>query len=257
MFHERLKRTISARQSLANIRANSGTLSDVSSPKVKLSFSQSSTPSSLAAPHSVGLVPAYRGVVLDPFLPIEARGDHDPSAYIPPPPDDGGESPASRAQLSAMDSGKPDFGQRPRQASWPLAEEFPDTPKLLRGIHDAKLNKGRITALTLDALMRRCKSPASALGVIKNAIRLIQVILDPRGESNPDDITLTGEASVVLLRDYLESVDDRCRTVPGAVETPLITRSAALGAPWPLGNPLVCAAAQVASSESPKHSPPM
>ena len=105
--------------------------------------------------------------------------------------------------------------------------------------------------------MQRRKSPASARAVIKNVSGIIQFFLDSRGESNPDGITPTGESSVVLLRDYLESVDGRGRTVPGAVKTSPVTRSAAHGAPWPLGNPLVCAAEQVESSQIPKHDPPM
>ena len=60
---------------------------------------------------------------------------------------------------------------------------------------------------------------------------------------------------MVLLRDYSESVSDRGRTVPGAVGTSLGTWSEALGVPWPLGNPLVRAAAQVESNEIPKHAP--
>ena len=66
-------------------------------------------------------------------------------------------------------------------------------------------------------------------------------------------VTLTGEASVALLLDYLESVADRGRAVPGAVKSSLITWSEAIGAPWPLDNPLACVAAQVESGEIPKH----
>ena len=105
--------------------------------------------------------------------------------------------------------------------------------------------------------MRRRKSPDSARAVIKNVSGRVQCFLDSLGESNPDGVTLTGESPVVLLRDYLESVADRGRTVPGAVKTSLITRSEALGVPWPIDNPLVCAAAQVESNQVPKHDPPM
>ena len=104
--------------------------------------------------------------------------------------------------------------------------------------------------------MQRCKSPAPTRGVIKNVSGLIQYFLDTRGEPNPSGYTLTGEASAALLRDYLESVAERGRAVPGAVKTPLSTWSEALGAPWPLGNPLVFSAAHVGSSEIHKHDPP-
>ena len=163
----------------------------------------------------------------------------------------------SHAQLSTLDSSKQAFDLKLRQAVWLLADGFSDTSTLSRGFRDAKLNKERITALAIDALMRRCKSPASARCVIQNVSGMIQFPIDTRDESNPAGFTLTGEAPVALLHGYLEAVDDRGRTVPGAVKTSLITWSEALGAPWPPGNPLVCAAAQVESSEIPKHAPPM
>ena len=68
-------------------------------------------------------------------------------------------------------------------------------------------------------------------------MRAYTVFRDSRGDSDTDGITLTGESPVVLLHYYLDSVDDRGRTVPGAVKNPLITWSEALGVPWPLGNP--------------------
>ena len=103
--------------------------------------------------------------------------------------------------------------------------------------------------------MQRCKSPASTRGAIRKVSGLILFFLDTRDDSKPG-ITLTGDTSVVLLRDYLESVAERGRTVPGAVKTSLSTWSETLGVPWPIDNPLVCAAAQVESSEIPKHAPP-
>ena len=61
---------------------------------------------------------------------------------------------------------------------------------------------------------------------------------------------------MVLLRDFLVSVADRGRTVPGAAKSSLSAWSEALGVPWSLYNPLVCAAAQVESNETPQHAPP-
>ena len=60
------------------------------------------------------------------------------------------------------------------QAVWLLAEEFSGTSTLLRGFRDAKINKGRIAALAIEALTHRRKSPASARGVIRNSSGLIQ-----------------------------------------------------------------------------------
>ena len=223
----------------------------------KLSLSQSITMSPGASPQASGFANAYQGVNLNSPPSIEARNDHDPSAYVPPPPDGGSDPPTSQAQLPKLDSSKQAFDLKLRQAVWLLADGFSDTSTLSRGFRDAKLNKERITALAIDALMRRCKSPASARCVIQNVSGMIQFPIDTRDESNPAGFTLTGEAPVALLHGYLEAVDDRGRTVPGAVKTSLITWSEALGAPWPPGNPLVCAAAQVESSEIPKHAPPM
>ena len=257
VFRDRLGRAISFRQSFVRKRAKAGDPSDVSSMKVELSLIQSSTPSSRGPPQFDGLVARYQGVDLDPFPPIVARSDHDPSAYIHPPPHDGIESHASSAQFPTLDSRKQAFDQKLRRADWLLAEEFPDTPARLRWPHGGKLNNGRITALTIDDLMRRRKSPASNRGVIVNVNGAIQFFRDNMSGSNPDGNTLTGEASAALSRGYLESVSDRGRTVPGDVKTSLITWSEAPGVPWPLATPLVCADAQVESSETPKHDPPM
>ena len=56
----------------------------------------------------------------------------------------------------------------------------------------------------------------------------------------PEGFTLTGDDSVVLLHDYIESTAERGRAVPGAVETSRSTWAEALGINWPLENPLVC-----------------
>ena len=62
---------------------------------------------------------------------------------------------------------------------------------------------------------------------------------------------------MALVRDYIESVDERGRAAPGAVKTSLITWSEAPGDPWPLDSRVACADAQVESSEIPKHDPSM
>ena len=61
----------------------------------------------------------------------------------------------SHAQLSTLDSSKQAFDLKLRQAECLLAEEFPDTSTLIRGLRDSKLNKERITSLTPEALMHR------------------------------------------------------------------------------------------------------
>ena len=237
--------------------AKEGHLSDDRFPKVRLSLSQARTPSSCASFRYDVPFPTYKGVTLGPIPPIAARSGSHPAEFFHPPPEGGGESPASRSQLPTMDSSTPAFGVKLKQAGCLLAVEFSNACALLFGFSDAKLNKERIAILTLESIMQRCKSPASTRAVIKNGSGIIQFSLDTRAESNPDGVTLTGESTVVLLRGYLESVADRGRSVPGAVKTSLIAWYAALGAPWPIDNPLVCADAQVESNQVPKHDPPM
>ena len=122
--------------------------------------------------------------------------------------------------------------------------------------HSAKIDKERITILTLKALMQRRKSPAPTRGVPRNVSGPVRFFLETRGDSKPG-IALAGDSSVVLLHDHLQSAAERGRTVPGSVKTSLNTRPEALGVPWPLDNPLVCAAAQIESIEIPKHAPSM
>ena len=58
-----------------------------------------------------------------------------------------------------------------------------------------------------------------------------------RHDPDTSGIALTGDSSVVLLRNYIESVADRGRMVPGVVKTSLGTWSGALGISWTLDNP--------------------
>ena len=103
VYRDRLKRTISISQSYTTKHAQASSRSSASSPKVQLSPSQSSTPSSRASPQASSFTPSYQGVHLDPFPSIAARNDHDHSAYVPPPPDDGSESPFPNTQLPTLD----------------------------------------------------------------------------------------------------------------------------------------------------------
>ena len=100
--------------------------------------------------------------------------DVPPSPACHPPSDDGSLPPASRSQVTAPDGAKQVFDSGLRPAVWLLAEEFSNTSTLLQGFYQAKLNKERIIVLTLEALMQRCKSPASTRGVVRNVKGLIQ-----------------------------------------------------------------------------------
>ena len=163
--------------------------------------------------------PEFSGVNLDPIPGIIPR--RDPADHDPPPSEDGSDPPLSNAQLSVVGASKRGFDQKLKQDVWLLAGEFSDSPTLLKGPHTAKIDKEHITILTLDALMQRCTSMASTRGVIRNVSRPIRFFLETRDDSKPG-VKLAGDTSVVLLRDYIQSVAERCRTVPCAVKRRLI-----------------------------------
>ena len=133
---------------------------------MKLCLIQSIAPSSRASLRSDVSPPDCPGSELAPQRSVGGLGDIEPIARIRPPPEDGSDSRASNACLSFVDSGNQAFGPKLRQVVWLLAEEFSDSSTLLRGVHDAKIDKERINALAIEAMMQRRKSPASASGVI-------------------------------------------------------------------------------------------
>ena len=67
--------------------------------------------------------------------------------------------------------------------------------------------------LAIEALMQRCKSPATTRGVVKNVRGVVKFFLETRDDLRPGAV-LTGDTSVVLLRDYLLSVAERGRAAP-------------------------------------------
>ena len=73
-------------------------------------------------------------------------------------------------------------------------------------------------------------------GIIKHVSGLIKFYIDTIDESKSQ---LTGEGSVILLRDYLESLAERSRTVPAAAKHASSVWSEALGVDWPLTHALV------------------
>ena len=62
---------------------------------------------------------------------------------------------------------------------------------------------------------------------------------------------------MALLRDYIESLAERGRTVPAAGKRALSIWADDLGVDWPLTNPLVVSAATVETNEAPKQAPSM
>ena len=249
-FHDRLKRSSDVRHGYSGKQNKTSPMLG-GSPRIRVSLSQATSSSRTSQPSASTLATHDRDT-----LQSQSAGELDITSgeALDPPSDEGSES---VARCSTSVTGKPAFGQKPRQSIWLLVGEFSGVSTLLQGFHRAKLNRERITALTLEALMQRCKSPASARNIANHVGALVKFFLDTRDESNPSGCSLTGEGSVVLLRDFLESAADRGGTVPGAVKSPISAWSEALGFPWPLDNSLVCAAAQAESNDTPKHAPPM
>ena len=138
----------------------------------------------------------------------------------PAPPSDGGrESVASGGPHSTSDAIKPVFDPDLKQSAWLLAAEFPNTSALPNGLYDGRLNKGMITILKLEAIMRRCGSPASTHSIINHVSGLIQFFLDSRGERN---VTPTGESPL----SFYATISKLFPTVEGRFPWRLELRSA-------------------------------
>ena len=84
--------------------------------------------------------------------------------------------------------------------------------------------------------MSKSKSIATTKAIAKHVRGLVNFYIELRVETN---VALTGEHSVILLRDYLESLVGRGRSVPSTPRRALTARSDALGIEWPLNNALV------------------
>ena len=84
--------------------------------------------------------------------------------------------------------------------------------------------------------------------MLKRVKGLIRFYRDTREENA---VTLNGESSLVVLRDFHESLAERGRAVPGAARHALAFWDEALGIDWPLANPLVLSDATVATNEAP------
>ena len=108
--------------------------------------------------------------------------------------------------------------------------------------------------LVIEAAAVRSKSLISTKAVAKHVRGPLKFYLDTRDESA---CKLTGEPSLVLLHDYLESLAERGRAVPWAARRALHIWPEALGIDWPLANPLVISAATAPTNELPKQAPSM
>ena len=95
---------------------------------------------------------------------------------------------------------------------------------------------------------------AGAKSTIGNVAGLVRFFHDFRSDENA---TLTGETSVVLLRDYLEQATSRGRTVPATIRHSLANWAAALQIDRPLGRALISSASTIEPNTSPKQAPAM
>ena len=75
------------------------------------------------------------------------------------------------------------------------------------------------------------------------------------GNRDGTKVELTGDQSVVLLRDYLGSLAGRGRASPAAEKAALAFWADALGIDWRLTDYLVFSAVAIDSGESPKQAP--
>ena len=114
--------------------------------------------------------------------------------------------------------------------------------------------KDKIVLLATEALYARAKSTSTMKGIAKHVSGLAQYFMDTREESK---VELTGNDSLILIHDYLESLAERGRTVPATAKRALAVWAEALGIDWPLTHSLVCSAATADSNESPKQAPSM
>ena len=100
----------------------------------------------------------------------------------------------------------------------------------------------------------------SATSTTEHVKSLVNFYLDTRSEGA---VTLMGLGSVVLLRDFLDSLGERGGWVvvvgaaPSAAKQALTAWADALGVDWPLTHPLVLSAATVESNEDPRQAPAM
>ena len=124
-------------------------------------------------------------------------------------------------------------------------------------MYKAQVPKGKIALLAIEALSLRAKSTSAMRGIANRVTGVVRFYVEMRACEPESKVDLTGEQAVVLIRDYLESLAERGRTVPATAKHALSVWAEALGIDWPLTHALVCSAAIVESNETPKQAPAM
>lgn len=119
----------------------------------------------------------------------------------------------------------------------------------------ANVPQGKLALLVIEAISVRAKSTSAMKTIVRFVAGLVKFYLEVRQETK---VELTGPQSLVLLRDYLESLAERGRAVPAEeAKSAFSVWADALGIDWPLSNALITSAASVETNETPKQAPAM
>ena len=169
---------------------------------------------------------------------------------FPPPGPFGESSVFCRSNSPSKLGTKNTFDVAPNESALELSGEVTDALPFLRSLRKTQIepDQKKKKILIVDAVTSRAKSVNSAKSITKRANGLINFYLDTRSESA---VTLTGERSVVLIRDCLDSLEERWVDVTASTKHAITVWADALGIDWPLTNPLVLSASSVDSKEGP------
>ena len=130
-----------------------------------------------------------------------------------PEPETDDESVFTREKSPTGLDRKDTFSEDVERSVITLANEFRDTSSPLAGLTNSKIPDDKIALLVIEAVTTRSKSLAPTKSILRHVNGMLQFYLDTRNETS---VALTGESSLVLIRDYLESLSERGRTVPAA-----------------------------------------
>ena len=137
---------------------------------------------------------------------------------------------------------------------WGVARNFSESPGLLANIRKSGVSRGRLIVLAIEAVMQHCKTAAITRLAINTVSGIARYFIDTRPT---DNLSLTGEHSVVLIHGNLDQAAVRGRAVPGAMGRSISRRADALQIDWPLGRSIISAASTAESNSPSKQVPPM
>ena len=162
------------------------------------------------------------------------------------------ESVFSRTSTAVGKSGKHVFGHVIKDQVWELSTNFSETSESLVGLRNAGTSRGRIIVLTIEAVTQQCKSAAGTKSAAKPVTGIARYFPERQSYGK---VSLTGETSLVLLRDFLDQAASRGGTVPPTIRHSLCCWADALEIEWPIDRALTSSAVSVESNTAPKHSP--